>query len=166
MTAPAQDGKGAAVTVLAAALLFAAPAPAAAGVGAPSSGPYAAETDEPEAARPGWARGESLRLRVALRPTLLDYELPGHPRRLGVGHVGVVGDAVLDWTLHPRVTLGVGVRGRLPFAFDLGQEAGALPIVYLALQPLDSRISSSHASACSEPDASIASSSSSMRLWR
>lgn len=136
MTGAPRLGKGAAITAL---LIGGLPGPALGGLGDPSDGPSGAYAADSSAdSRPDWAFGDALRFRVDVRPTLLDYELPGHPRLVGVGHVGVVGDAVLDWTLHPRVTVGVGVRGRLPFAFDVGEEAAALPVFYVALKPLAS----------------------------
>ena len=79
--------------------------------------------------------GEALRLQLSTTPTLLDYELPGHPSRVGVGHVGVVMDGALLWSYEPRVQVLLGVRARLPFAFDLGTEAAALPVFALILKP-------------------------------
>lgn len=89
---------------------------------------------------PGLARGddafgEALVAEVSLRPLLLDYELPGHPRAVGVGHVGVLGDAALRWRYDRRIEVLAGVRGRLPFAFDLGTEAAAYPLFAVLLRP-------------------------------
>lgn len=79
--------------------------------------------------------GEALAIEAALRPILLDYELPGHPRTVGLGHVGVLADLNLRWTYHPAVEVIAGVRGRLPFAFDVGTEAAAYPIFAVLLRP-------------------------------
>ncbi len=79
--------------------------------------------------------GQGLALELSVLPTLLDYELPKHPKTVGVGHVGVLSDAVLRWTYDDHVQILLGVRGRLPFAFDLDVESAAMPIFTVLLQP-------------------------------
>lgn len=82
--------------------------------------------------------GEALTLELSVTPTLLDYEVPGHPRVVGVGHVGVVSDAAMRWAYDAHVQVLLGVRSRLPFAFDLGTEAAAMPIFAVILKPFGS----------------------------
>jgi hypothetical protein len=87
------------------------------------------------AAEPKWPFGQGVTLELSVLPTLLDYEVPGHPKTVGVGHVGVISDAVLRWTYDKHVDVLLGVRGRLPFAFDLDVETAAIPIFGVVLRP-------------------------------
>ena len=79
--------------------------------------------------------GDGLALSASVRPTVLDYELPGHPSQVGVGHVGAVGDLALVWQYDRHVTVRLGVRGRLPFSLDPHEEAAARPTFALELRP-------------------------------
>jgi hypothetical protein len=79
--------------------------------------------------------GDGLKLTASVQPTVLDYELPGHPNQVGAGHVGAVGDLALVWQYDRHVTVRLGVRGRLPFALDFPEEAAARPTFALELKP-------------------------------
>ncbi|MCB9648186.1 MAG: hypothetical protein H6730_16520 [Deltaproteobacteria bacterium] len=79
--------------------------------------------------------GDSLKLTASVRPTVLDYELPGHPTKVGAGHVGAVGDLGLVWQYDRHVAVRLGVRGRLPFALDFPEEAAARPTFAVELMP-------------------------------
>ncbi|MEE2901767.1 MAG: hypothetical protein VYC39_05525 [Myxococcota bacterium] len=77
----------------------------------------------------------TLEAQLAIRPTILDYELPGHPNTLGRGHVGVISEATLRYTPNPYVLIGAGVIGRLAFALEQDEYAQALPIFYAEARP-------------------------------
>ncbi len=76
-----------------------------------------------------------LRIALALEPTVLDYELPGHPNTLGRGHVGMIASGRLIWIPDPRVEIELGVLARLPFALDKDDEPAALPIASITGKP-------------------------------
>jgi hypothetical protein len=77
-----------------------------------------------------------LRLKLSLTPTLIDYEMPGHPSVKGGGDAGAVASAALAWTIDPHVVVDAGVLARVPFAVELDGEAGVLPILTLLVRPL------------------------------
>ena len=69
-----------------------------------------------------------LEAQLALRPTVLDYELPGHPNTLGRGHVGVITEATLRYMPNEHVLVSAGVLGRLAFALEQDEYAQARPV--------------------------------------
>jgi hypothetical protein len=78
---------------------------------------------------------EDLALELTLTPLLLDYELPGHPRRIGWSHTGVTGEVGLRWRPSARLELSAGVLGRFPFAVDPEDEAAVAPQLSLTAWP-------------------------------
>lgn len=87
----------------------------------------------PAQAETSW--GQALHLIGELRPTLVDYELPGHPRQVGRGHTGTIGTLALRWTYEERIRIEAGVLARLAFAHDFQDELGAFPLLSVTLTP-------------------------------
>lgn len=85
--------------------------------------------------------GQGLHLVAALRPTLIDYELPGHPRQVGRGHTGTIGSLALRWTYDERIRIEAGVLARLAFAHDFVDELGAFPLLSVTLTPFGDLVS-------------------------
>lgn len=81
----------------------------------------------------------SLEAQLSLRPTVLDYELPGHPNTLGRGHVGLITAATLNYTPNPHVRIGAGAIGRLAFALEQEDYAQARPIFFAEARPTGER---------------------------
>lgn len=87
---------------------------------------------------PELARARAITFRLALEPRAFGTAFPGHPTAQGQKQLGVIGRAVLEWAYDPRIALEAGVLTRLPFALDVTDEAGALPIFALTLRPFGS----------------------------
>ncbi len=81
------------------------------------------------------AAADELRLTFGLRPTLYDYELPGHPRTTGRGGAGTLGAATLIYRYKEILALEAGFLGRLPFAVDFLDELDAFPVFSATLTP-------------------------------
>jgi hypothetical protein len=94
-----------------------------------------------EATREAPAFGDGLWVRALVRPTLLDYEIPGHPRVTGRSNTGTIGRATLLWRASPALELEVGVLGRIPFAVILEEEVGAFPLLSLTARPFGPALS-------------------------
>jgi hypothetical protein len=77
----------------------------------------------------------AIRLKLELIPRLNDYGLPYHPLLKGETQAGTIGRAKLVWTYDRHLEIEAGVLGRVPFALNIGPEAGALPILALTLHP-------------------------------
>lgn len=86
-------------------------------------------------AAPASAEEQTLAARLLLRPTLIDYELPGHPLWTGRTGSGTLGAASLVWSFGRVFTAEAGVLGRLPFAHNFEDEAGAFPILAFTVSP-------------------------------
>jgi len=75
-------------------------------------------------------------LSLQLAPTVLDYELPGHPNTLGRGHVGLRAQAALHYHPNRYVQIGAGVLGRAPFALESSDYADAIGVFFVEGRPL------------------------------
>ena len=77
-----------------------------------------------------------LDLVLRLSPTVLDYELPGHPHMLGRGHVGLLARAGFHYQPNPYVKIGAGILGRVPFALQNEDYADAIATLFIEGHPL------------------------------
>lgn len=136
--------RGVQLTALASALLSGSPGlavrPDDGATAAADSGDSADSADSAEAlAAPDARLPMTLAARLEFVPRLLGYAFPQHPTALGVKQAGAITRAFLRWSCGEHITIDGGVLARVPFAYDLGDESAAFPILAITLAPVAAR---------------------------